>query len=204
MIRIIRPNGLTSHPSKKNNPEKINIIAAVKQQRRREAETILAQAKAEAQTIVDEARKQASTIVQKAKDETHAAAIATILRAKELAMNELAEQESALARLAIQIAEKIIGEQLKSNPEMVVSVVKECVKRYAHRKQIILRIHPVDLPFITQALPNIQQLVRTEIFTPRADPTIERGGCILETELGLIDGQLSTQLSALEKVLHCE
>jgi flagellar biosynthesis/type III secretory pathway protein FliH len=36
---------------------------------------------------------------------------------------------------------------------------------------------------------------------PRADDRVSRGGCILETPLGIVDARLEVQLAALERAL---
>jgi flagellar biosynthesis/type III secretory pathway protein FliH len=37
-----------------------------------------------------------------------------------------------------------------------------------------------------------------------ADDRVARGGCIIETELGVVDARLSTQLDAIERALRGE
>ena len=44
--------------------------------------------------------------------------------------------------MAVKIAEKIIGEELRSSPETIVSIARECLRGVRHEHSLTLRINP--------------------------------------------------------------
>ena len=69
-------------------------------------------------------------------------------------------------------------------------------------KQLVLRINPDDGKMLRQNKKVLMELVARAVdISFKDDPTVESGGCIIQTEFGTIDGQLNTQLAMIRNVL---
>ena len=157
-------------------------------------------AQAEARRIIDEARREAEGIRADARregyEEGRQAALAEIsgdaVRIAVERARSAAAGEADLRRLAVRIAERILGAKLALSPEVVVEVVRQAIA--AARKPVSVRVHPEDLALVERALADAP-------VAWVADPLIERGGCVVDTGRGPVDARLATQLAAIERAL---
>ena len=167
-------------------------------------------ARAEAQRILAEARAEADALRAQARDEGLAAAretaraetTQTLVRLHAETARARAAAADDVKRLAIRIAEKIVGRALTLDPDVIADICAQAVRGAAEQRQIVLRVHPDDLPALERARPRLRsEFLRAHDVTLRADPAVGRGGCIVDTEVGSIDARLETQLGALERAL---
>ncbi len=108
--------------------------------------------------------------------------------------------KSSLVPLAIASVKKIIGKELETKPETVVSIISESLKELTQNKRIIIHINPQDLAIVEQHRPELKKLVEYAdvlLLSPKA--SVSPGGCIIETETGIVNAQLDVQLAALEQ-----
>ena len=62
-------------------------------------------------------------------------------------------------------------------------------------------MHPEDGKLLRSKKPKLLELVgRSVDLAIRDDGDVERGGCIVQTEFGVIDGQIKTQFKMIENV----
>ncbi|MFH0803336.1 MAG: FliH/SctL family protein [bacterium] len=188
----------------------------------REAETKAAQllqhAQSEARKLLDESRLYCQSVQKQAardgfsqgKEEGFRAAyeeVASLIQEARKVLQEavnhqeriLANSEPEIARLAIKIAERILGVEVKTNPETVLGIIQAALKRIRDREQVTIRVNQEDYEKVKAHKDTYTRLVdgvKTMDIAP--DPRVERGGCIIETNLGNVDARISTQLAALE------
>ncbi len=108
--------------------------------------------------------------------------------------------KSSLVPLAIASVKKIIGKKLETKPETVVSIISESLKELTQNKRIVIHINPQDLAIVEQHRPELKKLVEYAdvlLLSPKA--SVSPGGCIIETETGIVNAQLDVQLAALEQ-----
>ena len=55
---------------------------------------------------------------------------------------------------------------------------------------------------LQQAMPRLQHLVQSGVIQLEPDLEIQRGDCLVETEIGQIDGRLSTRLQMIGQILE--
>lgn len=177
----------------------------------------LFEASQEARNIVDAARREAEQIVAKAEQERTASVEAglqlgyeeglkgwnhILAGAREARENLKAEWEESLLHLAVRVAEKIIGEQLRLHPDTIVPIVREALRSVGQERQLTLLIHPDHRESVQANLDRLQALVgSSRQIHLVANPDIAPGGCVVESELGVIDAKLETQLKCLEEIL---
>lgn len=110
--------------------------------------------------------------------------------------------EETLLKLSTNIAAKIIGEELRVERETIVSIVREALKSAAQERDLTIQVNPQHLETVQSHLDRLQKTVgisRRLHVMPNLDLSL--GSCIVESELGVIDARLETQLRCLEEVL---
>ncbi|HAN87161.1 MAG TPA: hypothetical protein DCQ13_05885 [Firmicutes bacterium] len=107
--------------------------------------------------------------------------------------------EREIARLAVAVAEKLICKTLQEDPESVLAVVREAVRRTEGSRSVVIRVSPEDLGMIASARDELiglsPDLRNMEIVE---DTRIERGGCFIEMEVGAVDARVDEQLRDVE------
>lgn len=96
-----------------------------------------------------------------------------------------------LVELALAVARRAFGTSLALQPEAIVGVVREALSGLlAGRAPVRLALHPDDAPLVREALAGFPDQPGPEIV---ADPTIGRGGCLIETSEVAIDALVDTR-----------
>lgn len=162
------------------------------------AERILREARAEAEHLRAQAMAEGRERGLAAVTELLAGARAAASRVRQDAAGEL-------RALAVRIAEKVLGRELALSQEAVVDVTVQALGAATAARQVVVRCHPDDLAALERGRPRLMQRAgRAQAVQLRADTTVGRGGCIVETELATIDARLSTQLDAIERALRSD
>lgn len=172
----------------------------------REANEIVAQAEVEARRIVSEARRKAQDILDSAKEEGYQSGAAQWYAALTEAWKSrdayLARNETALLKLAVRIAEKLIGEELHIAPDAIAGIVSEALRSVRRAKSVIIQVHPAHIASLEERLSTLGTPAgagREIEIIPNA--SLSRGDCIVETDIGVIDARLETQLKNMERAL---
>lgn len=203
--RIIRARP-DQPPRRRPAPAATRVLRSSQVAALTEAERILGDATRRADAIVAEAERAAEGIRQQAVEAGEARAAALLVAAQERARQTVDRASDQLTRLAVAIAEKLLDEALGLQPQRVERIVARCLQQAASQgsRRITLRVHPDALPLVHQRLPWLQGLVDAEMFQVEPDPTISAGGCVIDTELGQVDGRLESQLEAIRRALETE
>jgi len=105
---------------------------------------------------------------------------------------QLAEAEQVMAQgtleLACELARQVLRRELSVDPKAVQPVIREALGLLvADTKSAVVRLHPLDLKVL-------EEVVRTEFsslsLTLLADPSLTRGGCLIESAGTVVDGTL--------------
>lgn len=114
----------------------------------------------------------------------------------------LARVEPQVVELAVSIAEKIVGTQLDGHPETIVPIVREALRQLKESGEIMVRLHPDDLPICKMHLTELQAEVREKsTLNLFADPELLRGHCRVETSSAVVECLLDERFQSLRKLL---
>ncbi|MEW6363726.1 MAG: type III secretion system stator protein SctL [Acidobacteriota bacterium] len=207
MTKIIkRPTDEPESASPLPAPGKIidrEVIEAADRARR-----IIEAAKAQADQILLSAQEVRDKTLQEGRQAGYekgmAEWLAQIQRVQE-GMKGLVEQaKPQVIRLAIRVAEKIVRQKLEASPELLVGMVDEAIRSLRGQQQmrIILRVHPQDKEILEARR---QKWLERNPFLGSLDivpdDTLQRGGCRIETEFGMVDTTIETQIRVMERHL---
>lgn len=113
-------------------------------------------------------------------------------------VERIASSEQELLKLAVKIAEKIIGQEIQLEPSLKVQIVREALSKASTADSIILRIHPDDLQLIQDNLALLQSAFTSpKPVEVREDLSISVGSCFIETDRGNLDARIQSQLEQI-------
>ena len=108
--------------------------------------------------------------------------------------------EKVLLPVALKAAKKIVGREMELSENTIVDIVSNSLKAVAQHKKITIYVNKKDLEPLEHNRSRLKEIFESlEALSIRERSDIERGGCIIETEGGIINAQLENQWSALER-----
>ena len=100
---------------------------------------------------------------------------------------------SCLAVSATQLARQIVRSELRARPELVEAVAREATEALLlSARHITLRVHPDDQPLVAQGAADVLAARGARLV---ADAQIARGGCLIESDIGVLDATLQARWS---------
>ena len=197
--------------------------AVIKADAENEASAIIEKAKAEAAQIVAEAQSQHDKIVSEARtdgfeqghqegyekgaaevdrliERMHKILEAVMQRREEI----LQDTESQIVELVILMARKVIKILSENQKNVIMANTVAALRKVKTRGNVTLRVNIEDVKLTTaHADEFIQHVENVQGITVQEDSSVEKGGCIVETDFGAIDARISSQLTELEnKILE--
>ena len=101
--------------------------------------------------------------------------------------------------------EKIMGQELKLNPNAIVGIVRNALRNATQQHQVNVRVNPADVEMLRKNERKLLDvLARANTIEIREDEEVARGGCIVMTELGTIDASLAQQIEAIKSIIDDE
>ena len=105
--------------------------------------------------------------------------------------------------LALKAARKLIGEELKMHPDRIVDIVLTSLKPVTQHRKVLIYVNRADLEMMETNRPKIRKIFEhLENLSIQERDDIEPGGCMIETEVGIINAQLENQWRALESAFE--
>lgn len=168
----------------------------------------LYQLRQQAHQTLEEAKEQARQVLEDARNEGRKEGYEEWIREIARARAEYGRLQDAaekdMVKLAFHIAQRLVGHAIEVRPEVVLDMVGKALVMARGRRQIVVKVNPEDY---AQVETNRHEYARDLDGVPvyfEADPGLERGGCVIETEGGRIDARLQTQLDVLREALMKE
>jgi type III secretion protein L len=181
------------------------ILPAASAQALLQAEELLTQAQREAEALVEEARVSANRIEAAAREAGLKEAQVTIqqrLAAIAVASLRVMEQnKERIVDLGLQIARRIID--TTAPDEAAVQIALRTLRVAGHSPVFRLRVAPSLVETVRgrvdEMVPAVTSRAVVEVVS---DPGINDAGCILETDAGLVDATIESQLTLIESGLR--
>jgi flagellar assembly protein FliH len=108
------------------------------------------------------------------------------------------QNETHMMTLIYQIAEKIAFDHIESKPEVILSVIQKCIEMAQVDEDITVSVAAEQVDFLekmkTQNHREYEFLKNVKL---QAAPNIQPGGCIVETNYGVIDARIAERTSKL-------
>lgn len=113
----------------------------------------------------------------------------------------MANAERRLVHTVMKALKKILGEM--GDEAVITGIVREVLALARDQGSVVLRLHPRQVETVRSRMNQLTAPYPT-LPAPRivADPRLEVGNCLMETEVGVVDASIETQLQAIEAALH--
>jgi flagellar assembly protein FliH len=109
--------------------------------------------------------------------------------------------ENALVSLALEVAQRLVA-GLPISSEMVEAAVHEALSQVEENTEFNVYLHPDDLDTLQRANSPLLSLHGAADRTHFHNTTdVSRGGCLVQTRFGVIDGRRETKIEALKRSL---
>ena len=106
------------------------------------------------------------------------------------------EAEDDVVKLAMAVARRILYRELATDPEALLGLVRSALDKLEGREIHRIRANPQDAAILQQHFQQMNVPRRIEVL---ADAALERGSAHFETEHGLFDASIETQLKEIER-----
>ncbi|MCB1178558.1 MAG: flagellar assembly protein FliH [Leptospiraceae bacterium] len=111
--------------------------------------------------------------------------------------------EKQMVEMILIIARKVIKDEIVERKEIVLNNIREALKRIKDRDRVDIRVNFSDLEITTahkdELIKLMESLRKVNIYE---DSRVDRGGVIIETDVGAIDARISTQLKEIEEAIR--
>jgi flagellar assembly protein FliH len=115
-----------------------------------------------------------------------------------LRVQVIRDTERQMVQLALAIARRIIHREVSLNHDMLMAIARVAMERLGEGAQLTIRLNPEDHAAVTAA--GAEQWTRAQVAVV-ADARLPRGGCRIESSLGIVDAGLDAQLNEVAQAL---
>ena len=113
------------------------------------------------------------------------------------------EIQTMIIPVALKAAKKIVSKELELSPETIVSIVASNLKIVSQHKKVVIYINKNELEIIEKNKPRLRELFEAlEVFSIRERSDVLPGGCVIETEIGIINGKIEHRWHLVEKLFE--
>lgn len=129
---------------------------------------------------------------------------AALIHETRLGCNDYYRQvDQQMSDVVLQAVRKVLGDY--PSAELTLAATREALSLVSNQKNVILHVQPDQLTEIRERVYEVlKEYPEVGYIEVVADPRLDHGGCILETEIGIIDASVDGQLAALEMALKQE
>jgi flagellar assembly protein FliH len=101
------------------------------------------------------------------------------------------EMAEAVTQMALKLARQVVRSEIRTRPELVAQVASEAVQTLVlAAKHIRVRVHPEDHALVAAGAEDALEMRGAQLMS---DPSILRGGCIVESDLGVVDARVANR-----------
>jgi len=106
-----------------------------------------------------------------------------------------AEMESELAQLALAVGKQLARRELRIDPAQVIAILREALALLpAAAREVRVHLHPEDAATVRE---HLTAPANERAWTLVEDPTLSRGGCVVQSQSSRIDARLESRIAAV-------
>lgn len=125
---------------------------------------------------------------------------AVIERALDKRGEILEKTEAEIVELVLLVAKKVVKVISENQKNVVVQNIVQALRKLRTRSEVTIRVNLADLQLASEhAKDFVAMAENAKHIQIVEDTTIDRGGCIIETDFGEIDARIASQLHELEE-----
>ncbi|MBC8283105.1 MAG: hypothetical protein H8E32_04770 [Nitrospinae bacterium] len=111
--------------------------------------------------------------------------------------------EREMVEMVISLAKKVIHFEFSTREDAVQDMIRLAVQSVLDRESMVIKIHPTDKEYAESFRPELHHMF-SEIknITFVAHSGIARGGCVVETNFGVIDARIEKLEEQIDRILN--
>jgi flagellar assembly protein FliH len=111
--------------------------------------------------------------------------------------------EREMIEMVISLTKKVIHFEFSTREDAVQDMIRLAVQSVLDRESMVIKIHPTDKEYAESFQPELHHMF-SEIknITFVAHSGIERGGCVVETNFGVIDARIEKLEEQIDRILN--
>ncbi|MBL8965454.1 MAG: flagellar assembly protein FliH [Spirochaetaceae bacterium] len=112
----------------------------------------------------------------------------------------LDEAEAQVVELVLLVSKKVVKVISENQKSVVVQNIAQALRKLKTKSDVVIRVNLSDLQLATDHVKDFVEMAENaKRVTVVEDTTVDRGGCVIETDFGEIDARISSQLHELEE-----
>lgn len=108
------------------------------------------------------------------------------------------QTERQMVQLALAVARRIVHREVTLDPDLLIAMARVAMERLGETAQVKVRLHPDDYEAAGAA--RVAQLAGSNVMI-LADAHLSRGGCRIESDMGILDAGVDAQLQEIARAL---
>ncbi len=113
------------------------------------------------------------------------------------------ELQKLVIPVALKAAKKIVGKEIELNEEIITDIVLANLKAVSQHKKITVYVNKRELEALEKNKNRLKDIFENlESLSLRERADVAPGGCIIETEVGIINAQMDHRWTILEKAFE--
>lgn len=161
-----------------------------------EAESYRKQVIAECEVLKDQAQKEGFA-------EGYSQWTGQLAKLEEEIAKVQGDMQKLVMPISLKAAKKIVSSELALQPGAITDIVSNALKSVSQHKRIVIYVNRADLEILEHNKNKIKELFESlESLSIRERDDVEQGGCIIETEGGIINARLKDRWRNLESAFE--
>lgn len=113
------------------------------------------------------------------------------------------DTQAIIVPIALKAAKKIVGREIEASEKTVVDIIANSLKSVSQHKKIRIYVNPKEFDTIEESRDKIKRIFENlEALSILPQDDVDPGGCVIETEGGIINAQLENQWMILENAFQ--
>lgn len=106
-----------------------------------------------------------------------------------------AEVEAELVQLALAVGKQLARRELRIEPAQIIAIVRESLAQLPlAAREVRVHMHPEDATIVRE---HLSAGAGERLWTLVEDPTLSRGGCLVQAESSRVDARLESRIAAI-------
>jgi len=122
----------------------------------------------------------------------------TITELTTLRASMIRQTETQMVELALAVARRVVLREVTLDRNLLMAIVRVALDRLGESARVTVRLHPEE--FEATGAARVAEFTGTDVsFVP--DARVGRGGCRVESDMGLLDAGVDAQIQEIARAL---
>ena len=122
----------------------------------------------------------------------------TITELTALRASMIRQTETQIVELALAVARRVVHREVSLDRNLMIAIVRVALDRLGESARVTVRLHPEE--FEATGAARLAEFAGTDI-TFAADARVGRGGCRVESDMGMLDAGVDAQIQEIARAL---